>query len=163
MNATRKVELPARYEFVCGADVSEVKYLGRRDDSGCEKEVFTVIMSGFKVYFEMMRLKPKTDYQARNPRNWGFGDIRDSVSGSTIWNFSTFIKSPTAAELGIKDLRGDMTTIRGADNRTYVDFRTRDGRLIKQFLLAENYPSVESRTYHVGTTTPDCSDSGGGC
>ncbi len=131
MGAEQPVMSLPRYKFVHGADF-EVKYLGRRDVPGhVIKDLFAVTGGGAKVYFEMMR---------RPGQEWGFGDIQDPVTGRTLWDFRTFMQSPKAAELKIHGMKGDMTPVRGEGNRTYVDFRTKRGQPIKQFLLADLLP-----------------------
>jgi hypothetical protein len=130
MNMQR--EAKPRYEFRHGADV-EVKYLGPRDVPGkIEKDVFAVTAVGQKVFFEMMRLLPRDEREAQKPRKWGFGDITDPTTGRQVWDFNSFARP--------LNFRGDMTTVCGEDNRTYVECRARDGTLKHRFLLTELLP-----------------------
>ncbi len=129
-----------RYDFQHGDDF-EVKYLGPNDERGrVQKERFAVTGAGYKVYFEMMRLLPSADWQARNPRKWGFGDITDAITGRRVWNFREFVNSPLAKSLGVYGFKGDMTTVCGEDNRTYVACHDRSGTLQHRFLLANLLP-----------------------
>lgn len=133
-----------RYEFQHGADVT-VKYLRSNDVPGkVEKDVFAVTAGGYKVYFEMMRLLPRTYREAQKPRKWGFGDILDPVSGLQLWTFRALAKQPPASLRHLRDFTGDLTTVRGEDNRTYVEFRSKQGELKGRFLLTELLPQWSS-------------------
>ncbi len=114
------------FEFEHGTDCTVI-FVRSHDTERVWKDIFAVTLNGYKVYFEMMRLKPR--FPGQKLRNWGFGDITDPFSGKRLWNFNTF-----AEPLGFK---GDMTTVRGDDDRTYVLCRNHAGVVEHRFLLAE--------------------------
>ena len=123
--------LISRYHFAHGDDF-QVEYLGTRDDERVMRDHFAVTGADYKVYFDMMRLLPRNIAEAKRPRNWGFGDINDPVTGNRVWDFGTFART--------LEFKGDMTAVRGDDKRTYVECRARDGTLKHRFLLAELLP-----------------------
>ncbi len=121
------------FEFKHGADCIVV-FIKSRDAESVWKDVFAVTLNGNKVYFEMMRLKPR--FPGQRPRNWGFGDITDPLSGERLWDFNTFARP--------LNFRGNMVTEQGDDDRTYVLCRNHAGVVEHRFLLAELLPQWRS-------------------
>jgi hypothetical protein len=156
MSANQRIVLPPRYTFQHGDDFT-VQYIGRRDKSGkIECDLFAVTGGGYKVYFQMMRLLPRDRYEESRPRSWGFGDVTNVVTGGLLWNFNVFVRSPPAHLSALRGFKGDMVTVRGGDNRTYVECRTRDGKLRHRFLLAYLLPQWQRlATIELPVSQPD--------